>query len=385
MNQLPIDTKLKPIDSPFIVDTTLRDGEQCPGVVLSMDDKVELLGSMLAIGIREFEIGIPAMGETACAEIIELEQAASRYGARAICWARCHTDDVAACKRIKANAIHVALPVSDLQMKIIGMNRTEIIDRLNRVVRLARDSFSFVSVGAQDATRADPRFLHRYIETASHLGVDRLRLADTVGCGNPLRTYQLIAQLKERFFDLQLELHAHNDFGMATANALAAIQAGADCVSTTILGIGERAGNAPFESVVAASKEVLGVDFDVDTTAIYPLCRRVAQILDIEIPPSQPIVGRGVFSHESGIHTHGQLHHPKAFQPLLAEQIGRAQPNFVFGTHSGRHAVKQLLRNANLPNDDEFTEKIVRQIKLVSRKEKAGLSEQEVVNIAMSQ
>ncbi len=381
-----IDTKLNKLtDSPFIVDTTLRDGEQSPGIFFSREEKLKLLHMLIDIGVRECEIGIPVMDERTAEDIEVLQKAACTRGTRTICWARCHPKDIEVCRRLGTRAIHLSLPVSDLQMKIVGLNRTELLDRLNKTLRVARAHFSFVSVGAQDATRSDSDFLMRYIDTAYHMGVDRIRLADTVGSANPMKTYEHVLNIRNAFKGLQLEFHAHNDFGMATANAIAALQAGADGVSTTILGIGERAGNASMETVVLAAKEILSLDLNVDTRLLYPLCQYVAQISKIDIPPSHPVVGDQVLVHESGIHTHGQLHHPKAFQPYLAEQVGRSQPTFRFGTHSGRNAVKRLLEAAtHLTPSDALTDRITHRIKQIARAEKTSLTEKEVIDIAES-
>ena len=369
--------------SPFVVDSTLRDGEQTPGIVFSLEEKSILLSRLIDIGVREFEVGIPAMGDDNRRDVSILQRLGNRRGARMLCWSRCHLSDIESCAGVGASAIHISLPVSDLQMGIIGLNRTMLLDRLCSSLVFCRGLFDFVSVGAQDATRADSAFLMQYLDTAAQMGANRIRIADTVGCGNPLEINSLFQELRRRFPSVELEFHAHNDFGMATANALCALQGGANGISTTLLGIGERAGNASFETVVVAAKEVLGINFGVNTKGIYPLCRYFARTMNRDIAPSHPIVGEKVLTHESGIHTHGQLAHPRAFQPIEATSVGRTQPPFVFGSHTGRAAVKRVLeKNGQNARIDTLTDIVTRRIKYNARNGVPSMSEQDVVALA---
>ncbi len=357
MNTAAVDTKMMSFGGAktrtFLVDTTLRDGEQSPGVVFSRADKRSILRSIIDIGIRDVEIGIPVMGEDEGREIGRLAAYGRMRGARMIAWSRARREDIDACQATGAEVIHMALPTSDIQMRCIRKDRGSILKALEASLEYARGRLACLSVGAQDATRADSGFLEAYIAAAVGHGAHRIRLSDTVGVGNPMAIFQMVSGLKDRYPSVEWEFHAHDDFGMATANSLTALQAGAHCVSTTVLGIGERAGNAALEQVVMGAKHLCGIDLGVDSTRLVPLCETVARASGRAISSTRPVCGAGVLLHESGIHTQGQLVSPFGFQPFSAADLGREEAAFVFGKHSGRAAVRAVLARQHrcVPDD----------------------------------
>lgn len=368
--------------SPRLVDTTLRDGEQTPGVSFSKHEKLAILEALINLGLHDIEAGIPAMGREEQSEIREMVRLSRPAGVRLIPWARAVTADIHACAQANTSAIHIALPTSDVQMRCIGKTGDEVLDALAAALSVARPLFDFVSIGAQDATRADQTFLDDYVERAVAGGADRVRLSDTVGIGDPIRIYRTFSRYTSRFPNNEWEFHGHNDFGMATANTVMALQAGATCASVTVLGLGERAGNAPLESVVMAAGQLCHIDFEVNRAKLFGLCEMVADFSGRAIPMCQPVVGDAVLRHESGIHTHGQLRHPLGFQPFEAREVGRREAEFVYGKHTGRASVKALLKRYMTDVTPDHIDRVTRWIHEESKRNRRGFTESEIVQRA---
>jgi homocitrate synthase NifV len=223
-----------------------------------------------------------------------------------------------------------------------------VLSQVELLVRSARRHFDRVSVGAQDATRADQGLLLQLAALAKEAGVYRLRIADTVGIGRPGTISHLIRSLRAAVPDLDLEFHGHNDLGMATANALTALEAGAQAVSVTVNGLGERAGNAALEQIVMALHHHPAMQCCVDSTALLPLSRLVARAAGQSIAPSQPVVGDHVFTHESGLHCHAMFRDARAYEPFAPQLAGHSDRRYVLGTHSGSTAIRHLLRQVGI-------------------------------------
>ncbi|MBI4715703.1 MAG: homoaconitate hydratase, partial [Nitrospirae bacterium] len=259
--------------------------------------------------------------------------------AMVVAWNRATKEDIDASLACGVTAVHCSLPVSDIQIQgKLRRDREWVLARLAFCMEYAKEKGFYVSVGGEDVSRADRAFLLAFARVARDRGADRLRICDTVGVWDPFRTFDAVRMLKEEV-DLDLEIHTHNDLGMATANALAAIRAGAAFVNTTVNGLGERAGNAPLEEVVMALRVIEGIDLGIRLEKIPSLCRYVARVSGHPIPPWKSIVGEDVFAHESGIHVDGLLKDRRTYETFNPEEVGSAH-RIVIGKHSGAHGVR---------------------------------------------
>ena len=328
-----------------IVDTTLRDGEQAPGVVFNTEQRIVLARQLDACGVPEIECGIPAMGEAEQCALRQLN--ALGLKARMTAWCRATEQDLAAAQACGSRAVHLSVPASPILLGALGHDEKWIFDRLASLLPAAATQFEFVSVGAQDAFRTAIALLVRLAETVQALGASRLRLADSVGCWNPLEVMRVVGDVCRAVPRLRIGVHMHNDLGMATANSIVALQSGATDVDVTINGLGERAGNAPLEQVVMASRMLPDGHTGIRTEAMGALCADVARCSRRAIPPAQPITGSEIFRHESGIHVQALLKDRHSYEPFPAEAVGReGKLDIVVGKHSGTTSLLYLLKQS---------------------------------------
>ena len=363
----------------WIVDTTLRDGEQAPGVSFDLPAKIAIATCLDKAGVDEIEVGIPAMGKAIRDEIRAIVNL--RLNSLITGWCRALETDLELAARCQTEGVHISFPVSPILMD--AMNKTEswVMSALEHMIPKALSMFKMVSVGAQDVFRVRKEFLMDFYRTTAETGAHRIRLADTVGLATPLQTVDMIKELLSQPVKAILEFHAHNDLGMATANAVSAVEAGCQAVSVTINGLGERAGNAALEQVVMALKTLTHKSTGVDVTALYDLCRFVSKLTDMPIPPDRPITGDVVFTHESGVHCAGILKNPETYQPFLPETLGREKEKLVVGRHSGSKALTHMLAGAGITISGEETNKLLTAVRNEALKKGKYLSLEEVLKL----
>lgn len=361
-----------------IVDTTLRDGEQMPGVAFSDAEKLDLAHLLAAAGVDEIEAGIPAMGLAECALLRQLADA--NLPCRLTVWCRCLEADIAAAAQTGITGIHLSIPASDIHLRAMHRTRGWRLDTLRRLLPEARARFAFLSVGAQDASRADAEALVELAKLAADAGVDRFRLADTVGIWTPRQAGETVGLVARAVPELALGVHTHNDLGMATANTVAAVEAGARFADVTVNGIGERTGNAPLADVALAV--AVGA---VARTGIRPdhlpgLSQRVAACAGVPIPVNAPIVGRNAFRHESGIHVKAQLADRAAYEPFDPALLGRP-PEIAIGKHSGSCALQRVLGDCGILVSNRDATDLLPRVRLAAESRRRCLTRGELVTL----
>ena len=360
----------------IINDTTLRDGEQTAGVAFTVAEKCAIASALSNAGVPEMEVGIPAMGEEEIACINTI--AALNLPAALMVWGRLTEGDLTSALRCRADIVHLSISVSDIHLRHkLRQSREWVLAQVTRVISHAVRSGRRVTFGAEDASRADPAFLVEVALRAQDCGASRIRFADTLGVMDPFTTFAAIAQLRDAV-DMEIEIHAHNDMGLATANTLAALRAGATHANTTVNGLGERAGNAALEEVVMAVRHLHHADTGVSTQALVPISHLVAQASGRAVASNKSIVGAGVFTHESGIHIDGLLKDPSTYESFDPSELGRHRST-VLGKHSGSQAVRQAYSLLGVVlDDDALVGRLLTRIRVHATREKQQPSADEL-------
>lgn len=362
-----------------LIDTTLRDGAQSPLVSFSSEDKLVIVSLLYKAGIRLFEAGIPVMNKQERDDMIKLKKRFT--DCTFIGWCRASFQDIDFACKYGCENIHISFPTSSLHMKISGFDEDDILRNVDKLVKKAEKNHVKVSVGAQDASRAEPLFLSRFVKCAFDAGVNRIRIADTVGILSPLKTKKIIEDLMQIVPGKFIEFHGHNDLGMATANTLVALETGACFASVTVNGIGERAGNTALEEIVMAVKETSSLNINFNTNMISPVCKTVAKLIGCPIPANKPICGESIFLHKSGIHCNGLLKNQTSYEPFKPEKTGHSPSGFLAGTHSGSSGIRHMLGHYGESLSKNDLHSFVEKIHNVAANKKRSLSVSEVKDL----
>src|SRR6266550_1211595 len=336
------------MDRISIFDTTLRDGEQSPGCSMDLDEKLRMARQLELMGVDVIEAGFPIASEGDFVAVKAVAAACRKVTVAALC--RTSEQDVARAAEALAGAehprIHTFCATSDIHLEHkLRKTRSEVIEMIRASVRMARNFAEEVEFSAEDATRTDVDYLCEVLSAAVDEGASVINVPDTVGYTLPSEYSRLVATVRERVVgdrDVTISVHCHNDLGLAVANSLAAIEAGARQIECTVNGIGERAGNASLEEVVMAMNvrvDRLPFETGIDTREIYSTSQMLSQIIGFGVQPNKAIVGRNAFAHEAGIHQHGVISNPLCYEIMTPESVGVTANELVLGKHSGRHAL----------------------------------------------
>ena len=365
-----------------IFDTTLRDGEQAPGATMTADEKLDVARALARLGVDVIEAGFPAASEDDLAAVKRI--AAEVRGPMICALARANAADIdAAWAGVRGAArprIHTFLATSDIHLRHkLGMSRFEVVAAVEHAVAYARGLCADVEFSPEDAGRTEPSFLHSVLEAAIRAGATTLNIPDTVGYTMPSEFGALIAGIRRDvrgIDDVTLSVHCHDDLGLAVANTLAGLAAGARQAECTVNGVGERAGTCSLEEVVmalATRRDRFGLRTGIDTTRLVDASALVARVTGFPVPPNKAVVGANAFAHESGIHQDGMLKDETTYEIMRPESVGAGRSQLVLGKHSGRHAFRARLAELGVVlGEDELAQAFARFKQLAERKKVVG-------------
>ncbi|MBQ2665536.1 2-isopropylmalate synthase [Methanobrevibacter sp.] len=368
-------------DKIYILDTTLRDGEQTPGVALTIDEKIQIATKLNNFGVDKIEVGFPASssGEIDSARKIK----SLGLDSTIVGLARTLKFDVNAVIDADLDYVHTFIGTSRLHRDYkLKMSKEDIVQTAVEAVEHAKDHGLTVEFSAEDATRTEGPFLFEVYREVIDAGADFIDIPDTLGILTPSLAAFLITEFK-RNFKTPLSVHFHNDFGLATANTLIALECGANQAHVTVNGIGERTGNCSLEELVMSLKATYGYALDVDTTRLYSLSNLVGRLTGVKMPVNKPIVGENAFAHESGIHVQGVLNNSSTYEPISPETVGHSR-RIILGKHSGSNAIRSKLKDYHIDLTDEQFNKVFDEIKSLGDKGKS-INDDELVSLAVNE
>ncbi len=344
----------------YIIDTTLRDGEQSPGVAFLKKEKIEIANALNEAGVDYIEVGIPVMGKEEKESIREI--ISMNLSSKILTWNRMNKYDIDESLSCGSKHVHIAVPSSDIHIfKKIKKDRQWVISKLDAIVSYAIKKGCIVSVGAEDASRADEEFLIKLYKTAVNAGAIRLRYADTLGILTPNKTFNAIERIVNEI-NVDLDFHAHNDFGLATANTLSAFEAGAKYFSCSISNLGERAGNTALEEIISTLKILLKCNHPFNLKKVMGLSKIVQDASGRVLGDNKPIVGEYIFSHESGIHVDGLLKDLSTYEAFPPEVVGRKR-QIILGKFSGSSSIIHALKERNVLINKKEADLILQEIR----------------------
>lgn len=365
-----------------IIDTTLREGEQTPGLLFSLIQKKQVLDGLVKIGVTEAEIGISAKLHLCSGPLINYCRT-THPNLKLSLWSRCRKEDIMHASELKPDILSLSVPVSDIHLHDrLQKDRLWAQKTMETSIDLAKQKGLAVSIGFEDATRSDPNFLLKMAKAAERHGAVRIRIADTVGIASPAQFIALITTLKKELSSCRLAVHTHNDFGMATANAIAALEAGASSVDAVVLGLGERTGCARLEEIVGYLSLAKGVQ-NLKAEFLKPLAHYVAQITGRSIPGNRPVIGADIFTCETGLHLQGLQNKPETYEPFSPDKV-QAERRLLFGAKSGRQALLQRMTQLHTPFGHDITDSAIQTVRETATKLQRPLSDAELIQLLSS-
>jgi homocitrate synthase NifV len=364
--------------TPYLIDTTLRDGEQAAGVVFSLDEKLNIASLLDQAGVAELEIGYPSVSAEEAENIHILINQGFRF--RSTGWCRAVASDLDTAAKIGLSRINISFPGSAVLLSTINKKPEWLYSTFEKIIHQAKRQFDFISIGIQDASRSSQQILDPFIDLVASSGVDRIRLADTVGIMTPFQVQKLFNGYSSLYPELEFEFHGHNDLGMATANTLVALESGAACASVTVNGLGERAGNAALEELAAAIRFAGKFPSNLDLKILTRLSNIVAEASGRGLWPHKPVTGPKIFEHESGIHCRSLTESPTSYQAFSPEEVNQ-KSQFIIGKHSGASSLREVLKSMGYQFDAQTEQNILFRAKQMSSEKKSGLTNIDLIGL----
>jgi homocitrate synthase NifV len=357
-----------------LIDSTLREGGQMAGVSFSLAEKKQIINHLVAIGVEELEIGIATPSDPDLGPLLAFCRGLASPPRIAL-WSPCRTENINFALTLQPDVLALSIPASEILLKNkLGRDRPWVLQAVRQGIGLAKKNrLKFISLGLEDATRAEPGFLRELVLTAARAGAARIRLADTLGIATPADIIALIRAVRA-YYRGEIGVHLHNDFGMATANSLTALDAGADYADITVMGLGERAGNAKLEEVVGFL--ALRNGWHYNTTALRPLAELLASLVGRQINATQPVIGSSIFHCESGLHLQGLRKDPTTYEPFAPEKVG-GQRQLFYGAKVGKREIRDSLEPLGISLSNGKLEKLVCDVRNQAKVHNRPLGQQE--------